>query len=271
MPGSGAPSPSRPRSLRYPRAFHRLDRQPASAGLFLDFDGTLAEIVLDPATAAPLPGLAELVDRLAGRLGRVAVLSGRPVAFLEPHFPDSVDLSGLYGLERREGGSRIEHPQAGSWREVVADVASVSAARGPEGMRVESKGMSLTLHYREHPELAAAVLAWAEQQAVRSGLEVRGARMSVELHPPIEADKGTALRTLAEGLGAVCYIGDDVGDLPAFDALDALAETGVETVRVAVDNAESGEQLTARADVVVDSPEGVAVLLAKLARRLETT
>ena len=50
--------------------------------------------------------------------------------------------------------------------------------------------------------------------------------MSVELHPPVAVDKGTVLAELASGLAAACFIGDDAGDLPAFDALDELAEAG---------------------------------------------
>ena len=90
-------------------------------------------------------------------------------------------------------------------------------------MRVESKGLSLTLHYRGHPDLESQVRELAERQAARSGLSVRTARMSYELHPPIDADKGTALRDVTAGLEAVCFLGDDRGDLPAFVELERLA------------------------------------------------
>ena len=83
--------------------------------------------------------------------------------------------------------------------------------------------------------------------------------MSVELHPPIEADKGTALAALARtvpGLGAACFLGDDRGDLTAFDALDRLAVEGVVGVRIAVNSQEAPEELLARADLVVDGPLG---------------
>jgi trehalose 6-phosphate phosphatase len=176
----------------------------------------------------------------------------------------SIVLSGLYGLEVVHKGVRTEHPSADGWRNVIDEVADEAHDRGPEGMRVEPKGLSLTLHYRGHPELAPSVVAYAERQAARTGLSVRAARMSVELHPPIEADKGTALRELAGGLHAVCFIGDDVGDLPAFDALDALAHDGVTAVRVAVRSDESPSQLLETADLVVEGPEGARDLLARL-------
>jgi trehalose 6-phosphate phosphatase len=149
---------------------------------------------------------------------------------------------------------------------VVDDVARASASDGPPGMDVEPKGLSLTLHYRRRPDLAAAVTAWAEAQAAASGLEVRAAKMSVELHPPIAADKGTALEALVAGLGAVAYVGDDRGDLPAYDALDRLAAAGAaETLRVAVAGAETPPDLLSRADLVVDGPPAVVDLLRRLA------
>ena len=240
---------------------------PRHSGILVDFDGTLSPIVDDPATAQPLDGIPDVLDRLAQRYERVAVVSGRPVAFLVRLLPPSLFLSGLYGLEVIDRGRRRDHPSGGAWREVVDDVASYSAARGPAGMRVESKGLSLTLHYRTRPEIADDVRDWAERQAARSGLRVRPARMSVELHPPIEADKGTAVDEVASGLAAVCFIGDDVGDLPAFDALDRLEAGGTVVLRVAVRSDEAPAELLARADHVVDGPEGVrASSLASFAR-----
>ena len=239
--------------------------RPAEAAVIVDFDGTLSPIVDVPADARPGPGAVEALAALVGRLGVVAVMSGRPVDFLAPLLPPGVVLSGLYGLEVVRDGRRVDDPGAGPWRDVVADVARVSRDRGPTGMVVESKGLSLTLHYRTRPDLADAVRAWAEDQAARSGLEVRAAKMSVELHPPLPADKGTALEALAGGMAAVAYAGDDRGDLPAYDALDRLASRGAATLRVAVAGAETPAELVERADLVVDGPAAVVDLLRRLA------
>jgi trehalose 6-phosphate phosphatase len=237
---------------------------PQRAGVLSDFDGTLSPIVEDPDRATPLAGVPEILDALAHRYRRVAVLSGRPVAFLQAVLPRSVLLSGLYGLETVDRGVRRDHPQSGSWREVVDDVASLSEARGPAGMRVERKGLSLTLHYRSRPEAEPEVRAWADRQAARSGLVSRPARKSYELHPPIPADKGTAVHQLCAGLGAALFLGDDVGDLPAYDALDQLAGKGMDVVKVAVRSSEAPPALLDRADLVVDGPQGAADLLRRL-------
>jgi trehalose 6-phosphate phosphatase len=238
---------------------------PDRSGVLTDFDGTISEIVDDPDSAGPVPGAAELLAELAGRYHRVAVISGRPVAFLQQQLPAALTLSGLYGLEVVEDGRKLEHPSAGAWREVVDDVASASEARGPGGMRVERKGVSLTLHFRERPDIETDVRAWAERQAARSGLHCRAARMSYELHPPVESDKGTALLALAEGLDAVCFFAGDLGDLRAFDALDQLTAEGVHAVRIAVRSAEAPVPLIERADLVVDGPAGAVEVLRYLA------
>ena len=227
-----------------------------------DFDGTLSSIVDDPAAARPLAGVADALAALARRYALVGVLSGRPVEFLQSVLPSGLVLAGLYGLEISIDGERRDHPDADQWRAVIAAVAASDDV--PPGVHVEAKGLSLTLHYRGAAELAAATAAWAAVQAARSGLVAREARMSVELHPPIEEDKGTTLRRLATGADAVCFLGDDRGDLAAFDALDLLAADGVRTLRIAVRSDEAPPELLERADLVVDGPAGALAVLREL-------
>ena len=240
-------------------------QRPGRSAVLLDFDGTLSPIVDAPADARPLEGAIDVLAVLARRFAVVAVVSGRPVEFLAPFVPDAVVVSGLYGLEVLRGGRRTDHPGAAAWRAVVDEVTQRSVTDGPAGMVVESKGLSLTLHYRTRPDLEHPVAGWASAQAARSGLVVRPARMSVELHPPIAADKGSAVDDLAHGVESVCFVGDDRGDLPAFDALDRLEERGVAAVRVAVASDEVPGALVDRADLVVDGPSAVLDVLRYLA------
>jgi trehalose 6-phosphate phosphatase len=237
---------------------------PSAVALILDFDGTLSPIVEDAAAAVPHTDVPDLLTRLLDRFGLVAVVSGRPVEFLVPLLPPGLVLAGLYGLELVVDGERRDHPQAGNWREVVDDVAGRAELRGPPGVGIERKGLSITMHYRTAPDQEAATAAYAAEEALRSGLEARPARMSWELHPPIEVDKGTAVLDLVDDLRAVAFAGDDVGDLPGFDALDELADKGVATLRIAVDSPEAPLALLDRADVVVDGPEGLVALLESL-------
>jgi trehalose 6-phosphate phosphatase len=237
---------------------------PAGAAVLVDFDGTLSPIVEDPTAARPLPGVVEVLEGLVARYGCVGVVSGRPVAFLGAHLPRTVALSGLYGLEWRRDGETGEHPFATRWRPVVD--ATVAAARRelPAEVDVEHKGLSLTLHVRRHPELTGVAHAWAEGAAVATDLEVRPAKRSVELHPPVTVDKGTVVEDLVGDLGVACFVGDDVGDLPAFDALDRLADRGRRALRVVVETPEVTPEVLARADLVVPGPPGALALLEDL-------
>jgi trehalose 6-phosphate phosphatase len=237
---------------------------PADAAVLVDYDGTLAPIVLDPAQAVPLPGAAATLVALRARFAEVAVVSGRPVAFLAEQLPPEVTLCGLYGLEQRRDGTILEHPQAAGWRPRIDEVVAEAHRSLPPGVEIEHKGLSLTLHLRRHPELADAARAWAADVAREVGLDLRPAKMSVELHPPVGVDKGTVVEELAGDLGLACYIGDDEGDLAAYDGLDRLAARGRSTLRVAVMTAESSPALLARADLQVDGPQGALDLLRRL-------
>ena len=258
MPGADLDAPLE--SLLAP-----LKTAPTRAGILTDFDGTLSEIVEHPEDARPLEGVVEVLGQLADAYGRVAVISGRPVEFLAAHLPGPLLLSGLYGLQVVQAGERVDHPAALEWGAAIDDVARTAAATGPAGMWVESKGLSLTLHYRSRPEVEDDVRAWATEQAVRTGLELRRAKMSVELHPPIEADKGTAVDGMAEGLEAMVFLGDDVGDLPAFEALARLRADGMYTVRLAVRSGEAPAELLDQADAVLDGPAVALDVLRHLA------
>lgn len=240
----------------------RLGADPDRTALLFDFDGTLSPIVEDPSAAGPVDGALELLDRLARRYRKVAVISGRPREFLAGRLGPDVDLSGVYGLETRVAGVDADHAAAERWRPVVARVAA--AARLPDGVVVEPKGLSLTVHFRQAPEAEGAVVAWADEVAAETGLEVRSAKASLELHPPIPVDKGTSVRRLADGCDTVAYVGDDVGDLPAFAMLDAMAEEGRSVVKIAAGGDELPESLASNADLVVPGPEAVVALFSPL-------
>jgi len=239
--------------------------RPDHAGIMCDFDGTLSTIVDDPARARPLPGAAAVLGRLANDYRTVAVVSGRPVAFLREHFGGrGLVLSGLYGLEQLRGARVEEVDGASAWRPVVAEV--VERAQGPRGpgVDVEPKGLSVTLHYRNWPGREGDTRAWVDAEARRTGLVVHPGRLSLELRPPIERDKGSVVRELAEGLGAACFVGDDAGDLAAFDALDVLERDGLFALRVGVRSEETPSAVLERSEVQVDGPAEALELLDRL-------
>jgi trehalose 6-phosphate phosphatase len=241
-----------------------LRRDPATAGIFSDFDGTLSPIVDDPELAEPVAGVPGLLAELARRYAVVAVVSGRPVAFLAARLPASVLLAGLYGLEVQRHGLRQVDPEAERWRAVVSTAVTRLRAAAPPGVLVEPKGLSVTCHYRTDPSLEPQVMALAQEVAAATGLVARRGRQSVELLPPIHADKGMVIRKWAAPLRSACYLGDDLGDLAAFHALDQLATQGISTARIAVRSNEAPAELLQAADLVIDAPEDAATLLRAL-------
>ena len=250
----------------------RARTDPSRAGVFIDFDGTLAPIVADPAAASPHPAAADLLRRLSDRWGRVVVVSGRPVSYLLSHLAEagSTELYGLYGLEQAPASAAASEvrtrPEGEAWRQRVDEAAAAAERDAPPGVHVEHKGLTVTLHYRNAPEGEEWVRRFSEQTSARTGLAPHGGKMSVELRPPVDVDKGTVLSDLARGMEAVLFAGDDLGDLPAFAELRRLRELGVATVGVAAGGGETPEPVLQAADIVVDGPAGVVELLRALLR-----
>jgi trehalose 6-phosphate phosphatase len=241
-----------------------LRRDPASTGIFCDFDGTLADIVVDPAEARPVGGAVDTLAALAGSYATVTVVSGRPIAFLRQHLDlhgAGVRAFGLYGLESLDGPVA----EAAAWRSVIDAVATRAQQAAPDGVGIERKGLSVVLHARPAPEHDGWAKRFAEAEAAEHGLRLDLGRLSYELRPPLNVDKGTVVDAGVSGLTAACFIGDDRGDLVAFDALDRFAAGGGIAVRVAVRSDEAPPELLARADEFFDSPRQVVAALADLA------
>jgi trehalose 6-phosphate phosphatase len=261
--------PARGSAGTLPEPLRALGDDPAHAALFLDFDGTLSAVVADPRAARPLPGVPALLADLAASFALVAVVSGRPTAFLREVLDDpaGVELAGLYGLERALRG-----PEHEKWGRVVASVVDEAVAEAPPGIYVEPKGLTVTLHWRGAPDQERWVLEFAERQHRAHGLVVHPGRAERELRPPVHVDKGTVVRALAadhaDTLRAAAAFGDDMGDLPAFAAVDALrAPDGgaLRVVTVAAIDAESPAAVADRADVTVQGATGAVALLRALA------
>ncbi len=238
--------------------------RPASTALLFDFDGTLSPTVADPAAARPADGVDDLLVALAARYRAVAVVSGRPVGFLAEVLSPGPLLSGQYGLERRRADGSVARVDG-------ADPAVVDRAHqdllgwGIDPAAIEPKGLTLTVHFRTRPETEADVRTAVEAVARARGLAVHDAKRSVELRPDVAVDKGTVVAELAEGADQVLYVGDDVGDLPAFVALHDARASGVTAVSVAVDGPELPDAVRAAADVTVPGQGGVVALLRRLA------
>ncbi|MGW1542944.1 trehalose-phosphatase [Streptomyces sp. NPDC002309] len=257
--------------------------RPGKAVIALDFDGTLAPIVPDPEQARAHPGAVPALAALAPKVAAVAVITGRPadVAVRHGGFAGVAGLEhlvvlGHYGAERWDAVSgevraHAPHPGVAAVRDELPALLDRSAA-GP-GTWTEDKGRAIAVHTRraDDPQAAfEALRAPLTDLAARHGLIVEPGRMVLELRPP-GMDKGAALldHVRALGAGSVLYAGDDLGDLPAYAAVDALRSEGTPGLLVCSGSDEVTE-LRERADLVVAGPEGVVELLAGLAAHLET-
>lgn len=208
---------------------------PARSGLILDFDGTLAAIVDDPATSAMGEGTADTLASLARRLGAVAIVSGRPAAFLgdRARVP-GVRLLGLYGTEEWRDGAPVARPGAAEWVPALDEARDRLALglAGHRGVVLEDKGLAVALHWRnaEDREAAAAFVAGlVDEVAADTGLAQEPGKFVAELRPPLHCDKGSAVDSLVAELGLtfVAYVGDDLGDLPALRAASAAGGVAV--------------------------------------------
>lgn len=232
-------------------ALARLSEDPARAAVFLDVDGTLAPIVARPELAeVPEETRAEL-RRLVKRYAVVACVSGRSGEEARRLVGvEGVVYVGVHGLELA--------PEAERWRETLRPFAQL------DWPWLEDKGLTVALHWREAADerAARAELDRVAERAEEAGLEARWGRKVLELRPPVEADKGTAVRALLgeRGLRRALYAGDDTTDLDAFRGLDGLEVA----VRIAVVSAEAPPGLSEAADLVVASPAELLELLRRL-------
>ena len=248
-----------------------LMRRRSAAWLFLDFDGTLSEIVDRPDEAQPVNGAVDLLDELTRLYKTVAVVSGRSARELAERFGPRIDIWGLHGAEHATAGRVELAASARPYEALMNELASEVRDRlEGTGVLVEPKGVMVGLHYRTADDrrgAEAAARRVAEEMTSRHGIKVGSGRFVVELRPPVDFSKGSVVRERARvaSLEAVAFAGDDVVDLPAFDALDELAREGLACVRIAVASDETPEELLSRADVIVqDGPRGMVDLLRRL-------
>jgi trehalose 6-phosphate phosphatase len=196
--------------------------------LFLDFDGTLVDIVERPDAVAVDPGLPDVLTRLQERLGgALAIISGRPVEFLDGRFvPHEFDMAGLHGLEHRIAGRLSmcdpdEHP---TLRHTVERLSRIVADK--EGVLIEDKGCSVAIHWRlaPHEKEFALATAHAAVEALGADYRVQHGKAVAEILPSA-AGKGKVIeRFLQEapykGRRPV-FVGDDLTDENGFKTVNA--------------------------------------------------
>ena len=247
------------------------------SAVFLDYDGTLTPIVDRPEDAIISESMREAVSGLAERCP-VCVVSGRD----RPVVQDLMGLNhlivaGSHGFDiwsPDEG--KIQH-EAGQGTEELLDgvKARLDEEAGPiEGAMVEPKSVSVAVHYRlvaeeersKIKEIVDRLLAEHPDE-----LKVTPGKMVYEIQPKIDWDKGKAVLYLLEALDldrddvVPMYLGDDVTDEHAFEALAGASPRGIGVFVGRADDPEVAGRTTS-ADYILHTIGEVERFLDTLAR-----
>lgn len=235
----------------------------------LDYDGTLSPLVDDPRRAFIDPAAPELLRQLCARVKAVAIVTGRPAAQAAElgHLNEIADdcpnllVLGQYGnetwtsLDRRVDSPPPPPGMAGFLDDLPAVLQTTGVAPW-----VEEKGIAVALHTRALSNPAEAyrqLLPAMTDLATRHDLLVEPGRFVMEIRAE-GMDKGIALRSLAEKYqpSAMIFAGDDLGDIPAFQEIEAQRERGMPALHVCSEHSDE-PRISEHADVVLDGPGGV--------------
>jgi trehalose 6-phosphate phosphatase len=253
----------------------------------LDFDGTLSPIVPDPAAAVIHAEAPEVLAALARQVRVVAVVTGRParqvlaLGRLEEVAANlgaghELVVLGQYGNERWSSatGRVVSPPPPAEVADLLAELPTLLREADAADAWIEEKGLAVAVHTRRTADPAAAfdrLLPVLTKAAQARGLLVEPGRYVVEVRAP-GMDKGVALRRLVEEYDArgVVFVGDDLGDVPAFETAADLRSAGLPALLVCSGSAEQ-TALATLADLVVNGPDGVMACLRQLSTDLGAT
>jgi trehalose 6-phosphate phosphatase len=233
-----------------------------------DFDGTLAPLVLDPQTSRLADGAHDALVALAEHGAQVAVITGRDArTVVRLGGLDEVPrltVAGIYGIETWRAGELDTPEEPPQMTALRAALPRAVAAAGPQ-VWIEDKRLSLVVHFRRADDPRAA------SEAVRRPVTELGESLGFEVHPGSDVlelrlpgfDKAGALARLSAGRRAVLFLGDDLGDLPAFAEIRRQRAAGRAAYGVAV-RSSAVRELDGVADLDLDDPAAAVGLLRAL-------
>jgi trehalose 6-phosphate phosphatase len=247
----------------------------------LDFDGTLSPIVENPEVAVIHHDAPDVLADLSVQVCAVAVLTGRPARQVLAlggldDVGDAIGESGRelvvlgqYGNERWSSNARrvvSPKPPAGL-ASLIGDLPRLLRRADAVDAWVEEKGLAVAVHTRRAADPRGAfdrLLPVLSEAAQARNLAVEPGKLVIEIRAG-GMDKGLALHRLVDEYDArgVVFVGDDLGDVPAFEAVGELRDKGMPTLLVC-SGSDEDSKLRELADVVVAGPDGVMTFLREL-------
>jgi trehalose-phosphatase len=247
--------------------------QASAVALMLDYDGTLTPIVGRPEEASLYPATRRLLAALTAKPRfSVAVISGRTLEDLRQRVGlAGLVLAGNHGLEVATPQGGFLHPAAVSSRPALMAIAVAlrEALRDIEGVLVEDKGLSLSLHYRQVNRSMVVLVGRRFRDVtapyVRGGsVRITRGKKVYEVRPPVRWDKGLAIDWILNR----CYNGVQGNILPIYVGDDVTDEDGFREVGRwhGVSVLVAGERRRSRAGYYLSSPAEVAEMVGRLTR-----
>ena len=253
----------------------------ADAVVGLDFDGTLAPIVDDPTRVRIHPEAADALIDLADAVGTVAIVTGRParqvlalgaldeLGDILASRGRRLEIFGQYGAEHWDSTHRVIRtplPPSGL-ATLERELPRLLREAGASDAYVEDKGLGVAVHTRRLADPVSAfdrLLPELRELAERHHLVVEPGRAVIEVRSG-GVDKGRVIKELlaATAAPAVLFVGDDLGDIEALQAVTDAVDRGLAGIRACVSNPEVS-QLLSLADVVLDGPDGVISFLRRI-------
>lgn len=202
----------------------------SSDALFLDFDGTLAELAERPHLVRIPPELPGLLACAAAALGEaLAIVSGRRLASIDSLLePMRFSGAGLHGAELRLD----PRESAPALQPLMDRAAAWLAARldGGTALWLEDKGAALALHYRGAPQARGEAHDLLRQAVDGLDVEIISGHDVFEARPR-GINKGAAVRALMCSVPFAgrrpVYVGDDTTDEDGIAAAQALGGIGI--------------------------------------------
>lgn len=187
--------------------------------LVLDYDGTLSPIVRRQTKAQMSARTARLLKSVC-ELYPTAIVSGRSLRDVQMRLQGArvLDVVGNHGLEWRGSRGSVRHREKVSkWMKKLHHALETGEIPR-EGVELEDKNLSLSIHYRAARNHARVRELLEDCVRGLSGAHVVEGKYLLNLVPDARANKGSAILKLKRKLSCqkVIFVGDDVTDESVF-------------------------------------------------------